>query len=400
MKIRKTKSKLTILLIIATLIYTGIVLNFLPNYKNNDFTNNINKINLRNSATHIAPITINDLPGSPINWTWAKSQGYCTGSGTIGDPYIIQNDIFNIGFGWCLFILNSRKYFRVINCTFRITSGEGIFLFNTTNGFIERNDFYNMDFGVDIANCSYIDVLDNNATMCLAGYLIDNGKFLTISSNLASKCFNGINFNDLHQSSIDKNELYDNYGHGIFSFISHSNSFSENILRNNSNGIYIESSNKNVLSKNTAEINRVNGFYLETSDNNTVIENEAYNNNESGIYLWSDGIDSNYISENHLHFNTLDGITLFESDNNTIENNNAHDNSQDGIRFLSGSDRNIVKDNQITDNHNTGIYLLASSNYNIIFRNTIKANLFHGIRLDNCDNNALTGNLANNNFMR
>jgi len=40
------------------------------------------------STIYDTPIEINDLPGSLINWTWAKDQGYCTGSGTSSNPFM------------------------------------------------------------------------------------------------------------------------------------------------------------------------------------------------------------------------------------------------------------------------------------------------------------------------
>ncbi len=51
------------------------------------------KSSIRTEIT--TPIVINDLPSSPTNWTWAEGQGYCTGSGTLSDPYIISELFFN-----------------------------------------------------------------------------------------------------------------------------------------------------------------------------------------------------------------------------------------------------------------------------------------------------------------
>ena len=60
-------------------------------------------------------LIIDDTGGQ--NWAWAKTSGICTGSGTSGDPYKIQNQIFEYGIalGDSLQILNSRKYFELIN---------------------------------------------------------------------------------------------------------------------------------------------------------------------------------------------------------------------------------------------------------------------------------------------
>ncbi|MHA2121167.1 MAG: right-handed parallel beta-helix repeat-containing protein, partial [Promethearchaeota archaeon] len=81
------------------------------------------------------------------NWTWAKINGYCTGLGTPGSPYLIANQIFEYssGGGNSLTIVNSRKYFILRNCTFRnaLTSFFGLYLDNLTNGLIDNSFVYN-----------------------------------------------------------------------------------------------------------------------------------------------------------------------------------------------------------------------------------------------------------------
>ena len=74
---------------------------------------NDDTVNLKISAT-FDTTEINDYPGSLNNWSWAKSQGICTGSGTQSDPYVIDGHIFHPTVVWdCLRIFNSRKYFTI-----------------------------------------------------------------------------------------------------------------------------------------------------------------------------------------------------------------------------------------------------------------------------------------------
>ena len=65
-------------------------------------------------------IMIDDSPGSINNWLWARTQAWCTqGSGSLGDPYIIEDQIFEYSSaisGDSFRILNSRKYFIINNC--------------------------------------------------------------------------------------------------------------------------------------------------------------------------------------------------------------------------------------------------------------------------------------------
>ena len=62
-------------------------------------------------------IEINDLPRSINNWNWAANQLWCTGSGKIIDPYMIDGHIFEYSSGItgnCISVINSKKYFVII----------------------------------------------------------------------------------------------------------------------------------------------------------------------------------------------------------------------------------------------------------------------------------------------
>ena len=196
-------------------------------------------------------VIIDDLPGSIKNWTWAKDQGYCTGSGTMDDPYIISDFFFNTppdGFN-CLTIINSRKYFIIEDCLFKGDSeNAGVGLHNTTKGLIRSNELYPFTGGlVWIHNSSLNEISRNNAS---AGYyygiLIDvNCSSNIISTNLVS--FNmetGIKVRDytLLNQIIDNTVINNTEGIEIYSS-SDKNSVHGNIIRDNTNfgvGIYSE----------------------------------------------------------------------------------------------------------------------------------------------------------------
>ena len=113
-------------------------------------------------------VIVDDLPGSMTNWTWAKAQGYCTGSGTMVDPYIISDFFFNTSIYYynCLTIINSRKYFIIEDCLFKGVSGyAGVELDNTTNGLIRSNELYPLTGElVWIHNSSLNEISGNNAS--------------------------------------------------------------------------------------------------------------------------------------------------------------------------------------------------------------------------------------------
>ena len=123
-------------------------------------------------------IVINDFPGSPTNWTWAKDQGYCSGSGTLGDPYVISNLFFNTSnlADNCISIQNSLKHFTIRNCKFKgHTQFAGIQLYNTTFGRITANMMYqNTGALVWVYNASNNLIYLNNASAGFYyGILID-----------------------------------------------------------------------------------------------------------------------------------------------------------------------------------------------------------------------------------
>jgi hypothetical protein len=123
-------------------------------------------------------LIIDDLPASMTSWTWAKAQGYCTGNGTMVDPYIISDFFFNTStyFYNCLTIFNSRKYFIIEDCRFKGVSGyAGVALDNTTNGLIRLNELYPLTGElVWIHNSSLNEISRNNASAgAYYGILID-----------------------------------------------------------------------------------------------------------------------------------------------------------------------------------------------------------------------------------
>ncbi len=164
----------------------------ISNHKSEEFSRNNS---LQISTEYNTPIWITDLPGSLINWSWAKDQGYCTGSGTSSNPYVIKNHIFNTSayFETPLAIVHSRKHFKIENCLF-IAHGDfaGILLRNVTNGKITGNSM-GLPTGalIFLRNSSYNTISNNIASygefygILLEG-LIGATRYNTISNNIVS----------------------------------------------------------------------------------------------------------------------------------------------------------------------------------------------------------------------
>ncbi len=252
------------------------------------------------SSTYNTTIEINELPGNPHNWTWAKDQGICTGTGTNSDPFVIKNHFFDTRSSSTtgLTILNSRKHFRIENCLFNISvSYAGIRLLNTTNGYITENMNTPLTGAlVWLLNCSYNTVFNNNASYCsFYGIYIDQTSHHNIiSNNLAS--FN-VQIGILLRNDANLNTIQDN------------------IIHLNPQGIALESH----------------------SDNNTIKGNHISNNTIVGVNLASlttyNILYTNCFMNNSLHArdNGANNIWDFGSKGNYWDNYTGADLNMDGI---------------------------------------------------------------------
>jgi len=216
-------------------------------------TENVN--NLKFSVEY-QDVEINDLPGEPQNWTWAKDQGLCAGNGLVADPYIVEDILFT-GVDFCFSILNSVKYFIIRNCT--ISGNKGLFLSNVTNGqIIESNIIYNDGEGMSIDTCSTILVSGNNITDNVDGVLINDCTFASLSNN--------------------------------------------NISNNDGKGISLEKANNNIfISENDIKNNSEEGIMIDkNSYNNTIWGNEISDNTLIGVQVKGPAAINNLFYENYF----------------------------------------------------------------------------------------------------
>ncbi|MHA1255160.1 MAG: right-handed parallel beta-helix repeat-containing protein, partial [Promethearchaeota archaeon] len=201
------------------------------------------------------PVYIDEtMPGM----TWADWAGepWLKGSGTFEDPYMIKNVVIDAqGYSFfCMMIMNSEAYFKIMDCTFSNTGpgpdagrNAALILVNTQNGVIFKNEIF--DCGI------------------VAGQ--GSGIALIASSN----------------NKVQKNFCHDNGGPGI----------------------YLQYSNDNVIRQNLCERNQWGIMISEGSNNNEVTKNECNDNNGYGIMLWG-GANNNLITENDCKENFLSGI--------------------------------------------------------------------------------------------
>jgi parallel beta-helix repeat protein len=144
---------------------------------------------------------------------------------------------------------------------------------------------------------------------------------------------------------------------------------SNNIVYDNSYGIYAKGSRESDITNNNVSNNTYGIYLYEKSQENTITNNNVTNNDE-GILL-SDPKRRGRCSENIIRGNNVSsntyGIRLFGSDSNDITRNTANSNTYYGIYLSEGSSKNIITKNTASKNYN-GIYISESSD-NICYLN-------------------------------
>ena len=185
----------------------------------------------------LSPFTIDDLGSGDYTWLEASIKGWCKGSGTSSDPYVIENIIIDgENSGSCIEIKNSNE-FVVINNSIFTNSGDGmtdagIELFSSINiELLDDNCSNNNAYGIYLSNCQYILIegctIKNNAKSGTMLYESDNN---IIRNN--------------------NNTINSNTEYGIYLSVSHYNQISGNTINDNLIGIYIFGSNYNTITNN------------------------------------------------------------------------------------------------------------------------------------------------------
>ena len=152
-------------------------------------------------------------------------------------------------------------------------------------------------------------------------------------------------------------------------------------------GIYINNSNRHIISQNIIQNNVRYGINLNTALYSN-IGNNTCNLNLTGIYVLNSS--NNSISNNICNQNTENGIYIHGSSyntfsGNTCENNDSNTvNSQAGMYITNNSDFNTISGNSLNNNNNIG----AGTGYGIIIatatceENVVASNNYNGNDID------------------
>lgn len=284
------------------------------------------------------PLHIKDTGGGG-DYTWAEAvlQDWCSGAGSLNNPYRLENITIDAGGNnYGILIENSNnKFFTIKNCTV-MNSGSainsaGIKLLSSSNGTIEDNKcFDHMKTGILIQTSSTFNAIRNNYIYNgSSGIAFDTGcDFNSIINNTVINCTYGIEIWGSSNVNITKNRVTKNFGtfgHGI-------------VIYGQNVGINFFISNNTVSTHHDS-----NGIFLNFCNESTVINNRVFNN-QHGIYNRG---KHNYIASNLLA-NNYNGLTVQQGYNSTHFNNTIIDNER-GIYVERGT--NTFYMNYLIDNN-------------------------------------------------
>ena len=110
------------------------------------------------------------------------------GSGTLGDPYRIENYLIDASTGNGIDISNTGVHFVIYNCTiFGVTSTyRGIRLDNVSNATITENELIDNVIGIHLYNSDSNMIEDNEISHCKKGIVVDRSDYVTIHNNTCS----------------------------------------------------------------------------------------------------------------------------------------------------------------------------------------------------------------------
>jgi len=290
-----------------------------------------------------------------------------SGSGTVGDPYVIENLSIVTSEDTGIEILSTTKNFVIRNC-FIDANLYGILIYivayNTVE--VDNNIVYNHeDIGIWIMSTDGANVTNNYCDDNTKGIYMESLDAGVVKNNTCINGDTGITGSSADYVNYIQNNCAYNSNYGIYLDNCDSCTVSENICNyNDYHGIYIYLGFGTSVSFNQVHDNNFNGIIIQTAVNDEVINNTVYANGGVGIY--NDRSSNTVIANNSLSYdgfritmsNILDYTTLTVS-NNTVNGKPlgfyyalgemvlSTDNF--GQLMLVGCDGTLVKDITIQD---------------------------------------------------
>ena len=353
-------------------------------------------------------------PHAPIkiigNENFTAENGVSGGSGTKGDPYIIENWNISDVSGKGILIKNTDAYFIIRNCNLG-NNADGIRFENVKNGKIQNIiEDASSDNGIFIRYSENIEVSNsvfcNNLGQYGYGILCIDNSYITIESCEIYNKYAGINFIDVSYSLIDDTEVYNCYKAGILIYAAAESNLEKNVYNtikdcNIHNNEYagIEMSSRPFeydqftythivgceVYANCCGAGSQAAIWIHTLHGNIIEDCNVYDSNGLGIVLdWS---SKNLVKNCSVFNNTFGGdntcfgililggyaqfpsIWSFLTYKNEIKNCDIYDNDIGIANVLATS--SIIQYNNIMDNELFGIAVISPLGSTITYNNIV-----------------------------
>lgn len=308
-----------------------------------------------------------------------------TGSGTLLDPYIIQNYTVQPGNLWegdfytCVYLHDISSYLKLVNLVLNDTNvtsssdwkSANMIIENCTNIELINCTFYNasncsknlhiLDYSesIDITNCTFNGETMNNSHGFQTNAIYLNDSFdITINNTIINDTYNGIAIDNTSDSTILDSEIYSCELYGI---VSQTRAVNITILNNS---IYY----CNI------------GMYFTVLDDYIYIYNNTiYKTWQGDAIKISGGLDVAEIINNTIHDVAFElegadasGINIVGEPEDIIIQNNTIYNSAFGITISTNAENITVIDNHIYSNEK-GL-VLSNTNYDLNFTGNLIEN--------------------------
>ncbi|MHA2087215.1 MAG: ABC transporter substrate-binding protein, partial [Promethearchaeota archaeon] len=261
------------------------------------------------------------------NWSkTAADNDWCSGSGTWGDPYIIEDiEVDGQGAMGAIEVRNSNVFFKIRNCTLRGGMDWGLYLSNVNNSILYNLSVYNNpSAGIYLFNSNNHTIEDNiiwDTSMGHGIYLIQSNHTKILHNhvnNLGSGgLYGGITVGYGYDTSIYDNTVI-NSQMGIITGLAYNITIENNeVLDNSFLGVGLQESNDTIIKGNLISGSGFFGIYFLAPMgygciNNTIELNQIFDNDNVGI-----GLD-NYSSQNKILQNSFTGNLVNAEDNGTL----------------------------------------------------------------------------------
>jgi parallel beta-helix repeat protein len=284
-----------------------------------------------------------------------------------------------------------------------VNNHQGIYLYNSGSNTFRNNDMtgnsYNFGvYGVSLPH--YVNDVDasnvaDGKQVCYlvsqhdkqvpasAGYVaVVNSTGITVQDVSLSNNEQGLLFAYTTSSAITNVNVFDDYN-GIYLWSSNTNIISaSNVTNSGWDGIGLYYSERNAIAGNTVT-NAAIGIDLFASSDNNIDTNTAVGNIVGILSYHSAGnvVISNRVTGSDR---SLAGIALSQGTHNTIRRNRVAYNGffiGAGIYLELSSSENTISQNTLSDN-TYGVYALTQSNNNTIFHNNFVKNLKQALSID------------------